>query len=200
MNMVDTFEMVLERRQQLEEECKAARQMAEWYTARANMLDELLHWADRAEVISTTNPLPYPGDTGQDRAGTVDVRRKRKTNAQMYEEVLLEHGKPMHLVDLLDKALARGLQQQGTGTPEDQLRNALNSARKRFYNVGNNVWWVVGRPEPEDLPTASGGEPSPNGQGDSLIPVAEANNVPTHTDETNGLTVARSGWAAELLQ
>ena len=73
-----------------------------------------------------------------------------KTNVQVYEEILYLHGRPMHLTDILESALRMGVQFKNNGNPRSQLRNALNGAKKRFENTGNNNWWIRGRPMPEE--------------------------------------------------
>ena len=52
-------------------------------------------------------------------------------------------GQPMHVTDILDAARTAGVRQKGTAPPIKRLRNVLNGAKTRFYNVGNNHWWVV---------------------------------------------------------
>ena len=99
-------------------------------------------------------PLPLAS-----AASTIDVPRRAfgggklrhnngKPNTQLFEEILLEHGKPMHMSSLLDAALARGLQFRGEREPTVQMRNALFGC-KRIYNIGGNTWWVIDQPEPE---------------------------------------------------
>ena len=78
-----------------------------------------------------------------------------KPNTQLFEEILLEHGRPMHISSLLDAALARGLRFKGKRAPIVQMRSALTTC-KRIYNVGGNTWWVIGQPEPEKPPVTNG--------------------------------------------
>ena len=168
MDFTDFPRLIAEHRQRIEEESKKAREIAKWYTERADALDNLLHMVVAGPEIYVANvPHLYPPTAGQDGADMPGEVRKKKPNAQMYEEIMLEHGKPIHLIDLLDKALARGLQQQGTGAPENQLRNSLNSSKKRFCNLGNNMWWLADRPLPQDPPDE--GRHPPNGQGNRLF-------------------------------
>ena len=82
-------------------------------------------------------------------SGTGEQRRNNgKPNTQLFEEVLLEHGNPMHMSSLLDTALARGLQFRGKREPIIQMRNALFNC-KRIYNIGGNTWWIIDQPLPE---------------------------------------------------
>ena len=70
------------------------------------------------------------------------------TNTQLYQQALLDHGRPMHVRELTEAALAHGVQLKGQGDPVEQVRNAV-FASKRFENLGGNVWWVVGHPIPD---------------------------------------------------
>ena len=78
-----------------------------------------------------------------------------KPNTQLFEEILLEHGRPMHISSLLDAALARGLRFKGKRAPIVQMRSALTTC-KRIYNVGGNTWWVIDQPMPEKPPVING--------------------------------------------
>ena len=68
--------------------------------------------------------------------------RFRKPNVHVYEEVLLEYGHPLHLADILEESLRRGVIFNGNQDYLIQLRNALASS-KRFINMGENRWWVA---------------------------------------------------------
>ena len=83
---------------------------------------------------------------------------ERKPNSRIYEEVIIDNGKPMHLTDILDASLKRGLQLRGKQREDIQVRNAL-AGSKRFMNMGNNVWWVRGEPI-----SHSASSPTQNGQ------------------------------------
>ena len=112
-----------------------------------------------SEAEATLGHLP------EQTAGKRAKRRRPKVGGQkphtaLYEDVLREHGRPMHLTDILNEALARGLQQKGKKPPSDQLRSALESA-VNIYRVGGNRWWIVGVSEPE-TPTPPE-EPQHNG-------------------------------------
>jgi len=75
--------------------------------------------------------------------GTVTVPQpRRKTNVQVFEELLLEHGQPMHATDIAIQAETRGVVFQGSKPREIQARNALANS-KRFVNQGGNMWWVA---------------------------------------------------------
>ena len=76
-------------------------------------------------------------------------KRPGKPNVQIYEEIMSLHGKPMHMTDILDSALRMGVTFKQGGEPRNQLRNALNGAKKRFKNIGNNTWWIADRPIPD---------------------------------------------------
>lgn len=79
-------------------------------------------------------------ETGRKRTG--------KSNVQVIEEIISLQGRPMHITDILDSAERMGVEFKGGNDPKFQLRNALNGAKKRFCNLGNNTWWLIGRPEP----------------------------------------------------
>ena len=117
-------------------------------------------------LVSAVSAIGVPGiafASGEQRA------RYGKPNTQLFEEVLLEHGKPMHMSSLLDAALARGLQFRGKRAPIVQMRTALSNC-KRIYNIGGNTWWIIDQPVPEKLPAT-------NGHGRS-IGVPSASSVP----------------------
>ena len=71
------------------------------------------------------------------------------SNAQLYQDVLLDHGQPMHVRDIAQAALERGVHLRGKGLPVDQVRNGMSNSR-RFVNIGSNVWWVAGQVIPND--------------------------------------------------
>lgn len=73
---------------------------------------------------------------------------RAKSNVQIYRDVLLEHGKPMHVPALYEAALSHGLRLRGKGDPREQVRNSLTGS-KDFVNKGDNHWWVEGVPLPE---------------------------------------------------
>ena len=66
-----------------------------------------------------------------------------KPKTELIEELILEHGKPMHLTDILAVGTERGLQLDGKRQKRVQLRGTLANC-KRLYNTGGNKWWVVG--------------------------------------------------------
>ena len=75
-------------------------------------------------------------------------KRAGKSNVQVIEEIISLQARPMHITDILDFAERMGVEFKGGNDAKMQLRNALNGAKKRFYNLGNNTWWLMGRPEP----------------------------------------------------
>ena len=86
-----------------------------------------------------------------DRSLQTIRKRPGKPNVQIYEEILSLHGKPMHMTDILESALKMGVTFKQGGEPRSQLRNALNGAKKRFKNIGNNTWWIADRPIPDQV-------------------------------------------------
>ena len=78
--------------------------------------------------------------TGAEEA---DVTRGR-SNVQIYEEIILDNGQPMHATAIASEAEQRGVKLQGAARKPRQVRNSL-SGSKRFVNLGGNVWWIEGR-------------------------------------------------------
>ena len=78
-----------------------------------------------------------------------------RTNVELYREIVAEHGEPMHLSNIVDTALQRGLRLRGTQEPSVQVRNALNGS-KRFVNMGSNYWWLADRSVPESNSAENG--------------------------------------------
>ena len=97
-------------------------------------------------------PMPSVQALTVNGQSTKKTRRKRnygKPNTQLYEEVILEHGKPMHMSSILEEAIKRGLKLNGKRSPVVQMRTALANC-KRLYNVGGNTWWIIDKPLPEE--------------------------------------------------
>ena len=72
----------------------------------------------------------------------------------MYESIIKEHGRPLHLQEITQEALARGVEFKGSAgkEPAAKVRDSLFGAAKRFVNLGDNTWWLVGRDLPEEQP------------------------------------------------
>ena len=79
----------------------------------------------------------------------LDPKPTGTSNSQLYQDVLLAHGRPMHVRKLTEAALARGARLRGEGKPMDQVRSSVSNS-KRFVNIGSNVWWVADHPIPDD--------------------------------------------------
>ena len=97
----------------------------------------------------------------------------RKSNVQIYEDILLENGSPMHVTRVLETALLRGAELKGKRPPVDQVRNALSRC-KRFSNVGGNTWWIAAIPLPPDTSAPAGRvssseTPSLEAEGDTSV-------------------------------
>ena len=71
------------------------------------------------------------------------------SNASLYIGILKEHGRPMHARDITAIALERGLTLAGKmeKNPAKKVRHALSRC-ERVYNLGSNIWWLLGEPEP----------------------------------------------------
>ena len=72
------------------------------------------------------------------------------SNTDLYVRILRENGRPMHATEITQQALARGLRLAGKvdKAPEKKVRHALHRCDE-VYNLGSNVWWLTGQPEPE---------------------------------------------------
>lgn len=71
-----------------------------------------------------------------------------RSKVRVYEEVLREQGRPLHVSELLPLVKAKGVTFDGVSPEQQQLRNSLHSASNRFQNVGSNTWWLVDEPAP----------------------------------------------------
>ena len=104
------------------------------------------------DLLRQIEPLVKKGieDPIEQAGPSLQTIRKRpgKTNVQVYEEIMSLHGRPMHLTDILESAARMGVSFKTTGDTKAQLRNALNGAKKRFENMGNNTWWIRGKSVP----------------------------------------------------
>ena len=87
--------------------------------------------------------MPSLGDFGEQKTTVAKNRTTGKPKTELIEELLLEHGKPMHLTDILAIGTERGLQLNGRRQKQIQLRSTLSNC-KRLYNTGGNKWWVTG--------------------------------------------------------
>lgn len=63
-----------------------------------------------------------------------------RTNVDVYEEILLNAGAPMHVKEIAAEANRRGVLFRGKSPIEVQVRNSL-AGSKRFENLGSNTWW-----------------------------------------------------------
>ena len=138
----------------LKQHIEDAKYQVDKYTALQQILEDRLKWTEQLEELKITYPdLEMPGDhTAPQGMGKQETGGK--TKVAIYKDILLQCKRPLHLKELLSILTARGVTFSGSGsnTPEVQLRNALNSAKKHFYNLGDNIWWVDGYPVPDDEP------------------------------------------------
>ena len=127
---------------------------ATMYAALAEVLAEQLQAQQRMEKLLGTYPEFNAELSLTDIAGTTQSASspKRTLKVDIYTAILKSHGKPMHVSEILAAAQNRGVVLKGTNPARVQLRNALFSSKNRFYNVGDNTWWLVGEPLPEDSP------------------------------------------------
>ena len=139
----------------LEQRLEDTKRRATMYAALAEVLAEQLQAQQRMEdllftypEINAERPLTAVAGTTQSASSP-----KRTRKVDIYTAILKSHGKPMHVSEILAAAQHRGVVPSGTTNPARvQLRNALFSSKNRFYNVGDNTWWLVGEPLPEDSP------------------------------------------------
>ena len=84
----------------------------------------------------------------------------RKPNAQLYEDIIREHGRPMHMRELLNAALDRGMKRKnGAALDAKSLQSALSSC-KRIANLGGNRWWLAGVPDPDETQATDREQPT----------------------------------------
>ena len=89
-----------------------------------------------------------------------NTKHNGKPNVQVYQQILELHGRPMYITDILHWARSLGVEFHGAADPKTQLRSALNGAKGRFTNVGNNTWWLADTPVPENPPPSTNGNHS----------------------------------------
>lgn len=130
---------------QLEDKLRNARERESKYKEIAEDTEQYIDVLRQAEEMVKKGANAPLDDS--DTQATVR-KRQGKSNAHLYEEILSIHGRPMHITDLLDAAQKLGVQFKREGEPKTQLRNALNGSKKRFCNVGSNMWWIQGKPIP----------------------------------------------------
>ena len=63
----------------------------------------------------------------------------KKPDTQIIEEILVESGQPMHIVDIVNRARLRGVTFAGSKPPNQMAADKLYNS-KRFVSFGNNVW------------------------------------------------------------
>ena len=142
--------------QRLEE----TKRLATMYAALVEVLAEQLQAQQRMEELLVTYPEINAERPLTAVAGTTQSASspKRTRKVHIYTAILKSHGKPMHVSEILAAAQNRGVVLKGTNPARVQLRNALFSSKNRFYNVGDNTWWLVGEPLPEDSPRDTANE------------------------------------------
>lgn len=69
----------------------------------------------------------------------------------VYQSIIEEHGRPMHVTEIARAALNLGVSLGGSEQkdPAAKVRSSLFES-KRFCNTGDNYWWVAGRTLPEE--------------------------------------------------
>ena len=103
-------------------------------------IDRQVQSDNRLKELQYTLPIPIE----ESYSGKVNAKTG-KPNSLIYEEVIREYGKPMYITDVVDAALLKGAVLHGKNAPKNQVRNALSTS-KRFENVGDNTWWIIGEP------------------------------------------------------
>lgn len=127
-----------------------------------------------SNAVQTLLQLINPNQ--KESATAIDIGRSPKTNVQIFEDILIKHGRPMHAVDIAAEAIRQGVVFQGKGKRERQTRNSLVTS-KRFQNQGGNVWWVVSKPLNVEEPSAANNGHSTRGhsQGDTMLTFGDTN-------------------------
>ena len=151
----------------LDKEIQRAEELKAEYARKVDAADQLLQALKEQKqglenerqaltVLGRTIPtMPQLMTNGESSGTQQQVKAYGKPNTQLYEEIILDHGRPMHMSDILEEALNRGLVLRGKRPPIVQMRGALAHC-KRLCNVGGNTWWVTDRPVPEEHPTTNG--------------------------------------------
>ena len=148
-NLMDRTEAISQLRA-LEQQLEGAHKFAQGAETRKASLENYIDKLDELQLIYKENKLDKPilPFHNTNTASAPIRKRSGKPNTQVFEEILSLNKEPMHITDILASALNMGIEFQGNTDPKTQLRNSLNGAKKRFYNIGNNTWWIVGRPIP----------------------------------------------------
>ncbi len=94
--------------------------------------------------------MPIVQSFGEQKTTVSKRRIIGKPKTDLIEDLILEHGKPMHMTDILAVGIERGLQFNGKRPKQIQLRSTLSNC-KRLYNIGGNKWWVTGIALPPTL-------------------------------------------------
>ena len=139
--------------------------LAAAYDERAASLDEMIRGATRKEkadaiIESALAELPL----APVKAEGYSRDRYRKSKTQIYEDIVREHGMPMHLTAILNAALDRGITFKGNDNRKplkERLRGALLSA-VRLENMGSNYWWIVDAPLADEAHTSQANETGNN--------------------------------------
>ena len=129
-----------------ETKLEAARRKISEFTIIAQETEEYLNLLIQLEPMVKNNA---DGPLDENDPNHQNSRKKTgKSNVQVIEEIISLQGRPMHITDILDSVERMGVEFKGKNDHKTQLRNSLNGAKTRFYNLGNNTWWLRGRPEP----------------------------------------------------
>lgn len=64
----------------------------------------------------------------------------------VYHDIILQNGGPMHASAVAAAAIQRGVRWQGVNPPAIKVRNAMTRSA-RFENVGRNTWEITDRKE-----------------------------------------------------
>ncbi len=145
----------LQEAEHLEDECRGILSMIASRTAFWRQIVEEITDGETADKLVRLQIASMKEDVGDKTHSARRTNSKKKPtgkpNTLIYEEIVREHGRPMHITELLSEALLRGTTFNGKAPAKRQLWGALNSCA-RFYNTGGNRWWIDGLPNPEDTP------------------------------------------------
>lgn len=136
----DERRMISERRQQLEgvlellAELDSSLQDQDKALEKFESVQTRLRESDAAQAL-----MRLLTETGTDQESVLETNGK--PNVQVYEEIILEHGKPIHAADIVKEAVKRGVVFKGQTPKATQVRNSLVGS-KRFDNRGGNMWNV----------------------------------------------------------
>ena len=173
--------------EQLEKAIEEAESLAEQHRTWGDILKKQLEVAKEKVAWQAR----YPRSTlGQESATEVKATRPRRRSGnqkprnQLIEEIILEHGRPMHVSDIVERLQALGVTFGGTTPPKTQVTSSVSKS-KRFVNTGGNKFLVDSMPLPDHQVSVA----SQHGEGNPPVEMGGpdlqrgAPDLPNHNNE-----------------